>query len=290
MKTLQDKRVVVTGAASGIGRALAMQMAQAGARLYLIDVDERGLAEVADELHAEGAIVVQDPCDLSDSYAITRCLQRLLRRWKYVDALVNNAGISYYGPTENMTAPQWDRLMAVNLLAPVQLTRELLPVLLSRPQAHILNIASVYGLVGIGRSTAYQVSKFGLVGLSESLRAEYGRQGLGVTTVCPGFVKTNLFRSSASGHLNRETPEPPAWLATSPERVAARAINGMLRDRRLVVVTAHACLLYFMKRFAPGLIDWVQRLGRSRRMHRKRKEAAPVIKPFDPQFESSRAA
>jgi len=157
----------------------------------------------------------------------------------------------------------------VNLHAPIQLTQQLLPALLARPEAHVLNMASITGLVAGGRFCAYHVSKFGLVGFSEAIRAEFGRQGLGVTALCPGPVRTNLYRATPSGHKHRATPTPPAWICTTPERVAARAIRAIRRDQRLVLVSPLAYTLYYFKRFAPGLLDAVQRIGRRRKMKQK---------------------
>ena len=167
------------------------------------------------------------------------------------------------------------------MLAPIQFVRELLPVLRTSPESHIVNIASIYGLVAFGRFTAYNVSKFGLVGLSESLRAEYGRQGIGVSTICPGFVSTNLFASALSGYPDGRKPEPPRLLCTSPECVANKVIRAIYRDRRLTLITPMAHFLYHVSRFAPGLIDFVNRLGRRRRIAknaaRRARETAPPI-------------
>jgi short-subunit dehydrogenase len=186
-----------------------------------------------------------------------------------VDILINNAGVAYYGPTHHMTPQQWQWVLAVNLHAPIQFTHELLPVLLDRDEAHILNLASIAGLVAGGRFCAYHVTKFGLVGFSEALRAEYGRQGLGVTALCPGPVQTNLYRSAACGHKSKQTPTPPSWICTTPERVAEKAIRAIRRDRGLVLVSPLAYLLYYAKRLVPGLLDRLQNIGRRRKMREK---------------------
>src|SRR5262249_1572310 len=144
----------------------------------------------------------------------------LLRAWGGLDILINNAGISYHGDTETMSDEQWDRVLAVNLHSPLQMTRRLLPALLSSGDAHIVNVCSVLGLVAIPRFTAYQTSKYALVGLSESLRAEYASRGLGVTALCPGFVQTNIFRSSVNGTGGRPMRAPPRIFVASPEQVA----------------------------------------------------------------------
>lgn len=269
MRQLHGKRALVTGAAAGIGRAIALALADEGCNLYLLDIDESRLCETAAAAREMGVEAVAARCDVASAADVTAANQAMLARWGMLDILVNNAGVAFYGPTESMTAAQWDWLLRINLLAPVQFVSELLPVLKARPEAHIVNMASIWGLVGMGRFTAYNVSKFGMVGLSLSLRAEYGRQGLGVSAICPGFVRTNLFRDAPCGHAGRTTPQPPHLLSTTPERVAARVVRAIHRDERLVLVTPMAHVLYHLHRFTPGVIDVLQRLGRRRRMAKK---------------------
>jgi short-subunit dehydrogenase len=158
-----------------------------------------------------------------------------------------------------MTVAQWDWVLAVNLLAPIQLTRELLPTLLARQEAHIVNVCSVLGLVAIPRFTAYQTSKFGLVGFSESLRAEYTCRGLGVTALCPGFVRTNMFQARSDGRHGKLMRPAPAWMYTSPERVAARVIKAIRRNQGLVPVTPLARFLWLVKRLTPRLWAFASR-------------------------------
>ncbi|MFV2070791.1 MAG: SDR family NAD(P)-dependent oxidoreductase, partial [Pirellulales bacterium] len=216
MRTIRGKQALVTGAASGLGRAIALQLAQEGADLFLVDIDRRGLDDVVDAVRHLGVSALGRTCDLTSPEQITASTDAVLAEWGGVDILVNNAGVAYYGPTLNMTPQQWDWLLAINLRAPIQLTLELLPTLLDRPEAHVVNMASITGLVAGGRFCAYHVSKFGLVGFSEAIRAEFGRQGLGVSTICPGPVLTNLYRAAPSGHADRSTPHPPAWICTTP--------------------------------------------------------------------------
>jgi NAD(P)-dependent dehydrogenase (short-subunit alcohol dehydrogenase family) len=266
MRNLRKKKALVTGAASGIGRAIAMRLAREGCDLFLLDIDLPGLAQTAAaarQLDVDAAAV---GCDLCRRDQITAANAAMLDRWGCLDILVNNAGVAYYGPTENMTAQQWDWLLAVNLLAPIQFVRELLPVLRSHPESHIVNVASILGLVANGRLAAYSTSKFAMVGLSASLRAEYGRQGVGVSTICPGFVDTNLFRAAPCGHPGRQTPVPPRFVTTTPDRVADRVVRAIQHNRRLVLITPLAHALYYANRFAPGLLDWLQRFKRHRRV------------------------
>lgn len=264
MKLLKGKRCLLTGAASGIGRALALDLAREGVHLYLLDVDVAGLQLVVDECRTHGVVAVGRQCDLSQPTQISAAIADLLARWQYIDLLVNNAGVAYYGPTEKMTGPQWEWLMAINLLAPIRITRELLPTLLARGQAHILNMCSIAGIVAGGRFSAYHTSKFGLVGFTESLRAEYNRRGIGVTGICPGAVNSNLYNSAISGR-NQPVPNPPRWISASPALVARRAVRAIKKNKRMVLITPLARLLYWSKRISPGLLDAVNHMSRKKR-------------------------
>lgn len=209
MRSIRDKNALVTGAAAGIGRAIALRLAREGAHLYLLDVNEPGLAKVVSTAKHAGVNALGRYCDVSQPSNITAGVADALARWDKIDILVNNAGITYYGDTEKMSANDADRLLAINLLAPIQFTRELLPTLLAQPEAHVLNVASFFGLIGTRKLALYTASKFGLVGFSESLRAEYGRRGLGVTSLCPGFVDTELFDTASRGTDRQESKRPP---------------------------------------------------------------------------------
>jgi NAD(P)-dependent dehydrogenase (short-subunit alcohol dehydrogenase family) len=267
MKTIRGKRALVTGAASGIGRAISLALAREGADLYLLDVDDENLARVVAEAGQYGTRVVGGHCDLARPDSIKAAVRALLQGWGHLDILVNNAGVSYHGKTELMSVGQWDWVLGVNLLAPIQLTRELLPTLLAREEAHIVNVCSVLGLVAIPRFTAYQTTKFGLVGFSESLRAEYTCRGLGVTALCPGFVRTNIFQAMVDGRKGKSMRPAPAWMYTSPERVAARVIKAIHRNQGLVPVTRLARFLWLVKRLTPGLWDFVSR-ARNKKIRR----------------------
>jgi short-subunit dehydrogenase len=274
MQQFLGRRALVTGAASGIGRALAQELARHGCDLLLVDVNPDGLQRVAVELVDDNIEVQTCCCDLSDAVEVARCAEAALGNAQVVDLLVNNAGIAFYGPTECMTPGQWQTLMQVNLMAPIQLTGALLPHLLTRPDAHIVNMCSISGLVAGGRFAAYHTSKFGLIGYTEAIRAEYGRRGLGVTAICPGPVTTALYKSAVSGRADREVPVPPRWLCTTPERVASTTLKAIRRNKRQVLLTPMAHGLFQLKRFAPGLIDFVNQFSRKKKQRRVQREAA----------------
>lgn len=254
MQFIRGRKALVTGAASGIGRALALALAREGADLFLVDRDEARLHATAREAQVMGVRVLTRVCDLAHPVEISACVDAILSSWGTLNILINNAGVAYTGATHDMTAAQWDRLIAVNLLAPIQFVRELLPTLCAEDEAHILNVSSVFGLVPLREGAAYQTSQFALVGLSAALRAEYGPD-IGVTALCPGLVDTRLLATFTTGGSERRH-RILEWLRASPEQVAEVAIQAIRRNRSLVVVT------WFMARFAPRLLELITRSRR----------------------------
>jgi short-subunit dehydrogenase len=278
MRVIRGKKALITGAASGIGRAIAHALATEGADVFLVDINEDGLADVAREIGRHGTKVVTATCDLSDPAQIEALAANLRRRWNGLNILVNNAGITYYGNTHLMTGAQWNRLMAVNLLAPIRLTHELLPLLLTAAEAHILNVCSMFGLATWRKTAAYQTSKFGLVGFSAALRAEYCGDTFGVTALCPGFVRSSLLQAGETDRTDRELAVP-AWICASAEQTAAKAIHAIKRNQAVALVTPAAHFYWRLARFFPGLVDWLTREGWRRRGRPKisrDREAAPV--------------
>jgi short-subunit dehydrogenase len=275
MRKLRNKTALVTGAASGIGRALALKLASEGVHLYLLDIDQAGLVDTVAAAQRAGVEVVGRYCDVSDPAQIAASVDHIVDRWGGVDLLVNSAGITYYGQTEQMSAEHCERLLAINLHAPMHFVRELLPSLLAREEAHVLNVASFFGLIGTRRLSAYTASKFGLVGFSESLRAEYGRAGLGVTALCPGFVDTNLFATAPLGSDRQQQKKPPQWMLTTPEKVADQALRAITGNRAQVITQSYAKLACLAKRLVPGVLDWAHHLSR------KRPSAQPTAQPAE---------
>jgi short-subunit dehydrogenase len=276
MRIIRGKKAMVTGAASGIGRAIVLELAREGADLFLLDIKKDELAAVADEARGHGVEVATAICDLSDPAQIGAAVDGVRRTWQGLNILVNNAGITYYGQTHLMPPEQWNRIMAVNLLAPIRLVHELLPMLLSADDAHILNVCSMFGLVTWRKTAAYQTSKFGLVGFSAALRAEYCSENFGVTALCPGFVRSSLLEECATDKADKEVAVP-AWICASAEQTAVKAIRAIRRNQGLVLVTPAAHLYWRLARFSPALVDWLMREG----WRRRGKFTAPSSRPPD---------
>jgi short-subunit dehydrogenase len=261
MKSIRGKKALVTGAGSGIGRAIALALAQEGADVCLLGRDRAKLDTVAAAVNAHGVDAVISVCDLSQPAQITAAVNDLLARWRQLDILVNNAGLAYYGPMQSMTAAQWTQIVAVDLLAPIQLVRELLPALQAREEAHVVNVSSIFGLAQARKLAAYQTSKFGLVGFSTALAAESGSRKFGVTTLCPGFVRTQMLEKYAGGQASRDRRRVASWASTSVEQVAAAAIRAIYANKAIVVMPWSAKLLWWATRIAPNGMAWLMRKG-----------------------------
>ena len=265
MKSLKNKRALVTGAASGIGRSIAIALAEAGTSLLLVDRDTAGLDRLAAELRAATPVNVECvTCDLADLSQVDELAAHGNRSTNRIDILVNNAGVSYYGPLCHMSIEQRETLLSVNFLAPIRLTHRLLPGMLQSGDCHVLNVGSMYSLFPTARGATYHATKYGLVGFTDALRAEYSRFGLGATTLCPGFVDTPLYDNilhPPGGKVKR----PPAWSSTTPDKVAQAALIGIRRNRRIETVTFLAWLGYHATRMFPRTTDLVVSLGRRKR-------------------------
>jgi short-subunit dehydrogenase len=260
MKSIRDKKAMVTGAASGIGRAIALELAKEGAALFLLDIDAAKLDATTQEARSYGAEVVTTVCDLSDSAQINEAVSYFRTVWGRLDILVNNAGVAYYGGTHLMTEEQWRRIVSINLMAPMQLIHTLLPTLLLAGDAHILNVCSIFGLAPWRKTTTYQATKYGLVGLTAALRAEYFHAKLGATALCPGFVQTSLLQEATTAHPAWRKSLVP-WFCTTPEHVARKAVRAIQRNQGTVVVTPFAHIYWRLARLFPSLADWLVRQG-----------------------------
>lgn len=269
---------MVTGAASGIGRAIALELAAQGTRLWLLDIDESELALTADQARSKGVEVLTTICDLANPTAISATVQRIRSDWGRLDLLINNAAVALYSSTAAMSAEAWHRIFAVNLHAPAQLIHETLPLLLSRtaehPQAHILNMGSFLGLIPYRRAAAYQSTKYAIIGLSQTLRAELADTDVGVSVICPGFVRdTRLFTSLDRTEAKYQQKKPPRWITCTPQRVAQRAVRAIRGNHGLVVTTPLARLVWWWSRLTPWMIDWIYQLnGWVKKRRRRRRE------------------
>lgn len=256
MKSLDGQVVLITGAGGGFGREMIRQFAAHGSRLILADVhaDPVGAAVGwARERAAavEHAILGTIAADLSlpeGSAAVFEQAQRIAP----IDMLVNNAGIGMSGSIEAIPAARWEMLMQINLLAPMRLTAAFLPQMLARRSGHIVNVASVAGLVGVPGLSAYCAAKFGLRGFSEALHADVHRHGLDVTAIYPFFARTPILESERFGPAAPQ--QVPDRLLYDPAFVVEQLIDGIRRRKLHVYPGAIPRQIDLLRRLAPWLL------------------------------------
>jgi short-subunit dehydrogenase len=255
--------VALTGAASGIGRALALQLAARGCDLALADVDEAGLQSIGDELaRAHGRQVLTRRVDVADGSQVEAFARDATGRFPRLCIVINNAGVALQGQFEELELAQIQWLMGINFWGVVHGTHAFLPHLQRQGCAHIVNISSIFGIIGPPGNCAYAASKFAVRGFSESVRHELTMNGSPVrlSVVHPGGVKTNIARNSRPGaHLRTlggraEALERFEQMArTTPTAAALRIIRGIERNEPRILIGGDA-----------RLMDWIQRLRPAR--------------------------
>jgi 3-oxoacyl-[acyl-carrier protein] reductase len=192
MKHLTDKVAIVTGAGRGIGRAIALALSHAGARLALAARSEPELGAVAEEIRSRDGDALVLPTDVTRDEDMERLVERTLKEWGSIDILVNNAGWGKTVPVVNSKNEEIDKTLQINLRAPMILTRLVLPAMLEKKSGAIINIGSISGKSGSANTAAYSASKFGVIGFTQSLFEEVREHGIKVSVILPGFVDTPL--------------------------------------------------------------------------------------------------
>lgn len=245
---------IITGAASGLGQALAFDLAAAGWRICLADLDTDRLATVQAEVERRGGIGIPTLLDVRDPAAWRAVHDRLRTDWPTLDLLVNSAGVGATGEVGQLPESQWQRVLDTNLLGTALGCETFLPWLREHStRSHLVNVASIAGILALPSMAAYSASKAGVIALSDAIAAECGRRRPGVTVVCPGFFRSGLldtwhFSADLESREARRRMNASRWTS---ERVAARVIHAIDRDRRYVVVGRTARSLWRLKRLAP---------------------------------------
>ncbi len=257
MKDLRDKWVLITGAAGGIGRALTLEFTSKGSNVIMADIDEEGMESVAAEVRAGGGKAIAITADVTRPEDLDTLTGRAIDKAGRVDILVNNAGVAMVSEVKDTTWDEWEKILAVNLLGPIQLTSRLLPHMISNGRGHIVNIASMAGLMGIPGLTSYSVTKFGMVGFSEALRAELHSYGIDVTAVCPGVVNTPIIHTSPIKGFDEEMRNPPSVIMISPEKAAREIVRGVRRNKAKVIPSTPPKIIYALKKILPGPVEFI---------------------------------
>jgi NAD(P)-dependent dehydrogenase (short-subunit alcohol dehydrogenase family) len=256
MRDLRAKKCFITGAASGIGRATAIAAAREGAELFLTDIQAEALDRAADEIRASGGSVsVVRAADVSDYDAVVALAAEIHRHHGSMDVVMNVAGISTWGSVERLTHEHWRRQVDVNLMGPIHVIECFVPPMIGAGRGgHLVNVSSAAGLFGLPWHAAYSAAKFGLRGISEVLRFDLRRHGIGVSLVCPGAVRTGLVETVQMVGVNREDPRIRKFRgrfekrAKSSEEVAETILRAVKKGRYMVYTSNDIRFGHFVQR------------------------------------------
>lgn len=253
-RDVRGRRLLITGASSGIGRALAEQAAAAGARVALAARSEDKLHQLADTLTARGAEVFAVTADVTVEADRARLLDSVATRFGGLDVLVNNAGVASWGHFAGSSEAILRQIMEVNFFAPTELIRLAVPVLTRGQQPAIVNVSSMCGRRGMPAWPEYSASKFALCGLTEALRGELVRYDIDVLLIVPGLTRSDLrehmLRNEGRMRIDFSKGLPP-------EDVARRILAALRNNWRETVVGSDARWMLRMNRFFPRLLDWL---------------------------------
>ena len=269
---MTDRRVaIVTGGASGLGRALCVELAREGILIVVADLNETSARETVSELTSSGGQAEAVWLDVTSQLDVDRVVEEIAARHGRIDYMFNNAGFAIAGDSIEMTSDQWRSILAVNVEGCIWGTMAAYRVMAKQRFGHIINTASITGLSPMPLSTPYAMTKYAVVGLTRSMRYEAAWYGVKMSVACPGFITTKLFDSGVGlGNIPfRETTAFGVRLAISPERAAKLMLRGVRKNQDVIVFPFHARMIAMMQRVA----RWVGKLVGHRVVadfHRKR--------------------
>ncbi|WP_316160744.1 SDR family oxidoreductase [Bradyrhizobium sp. SZCCHNRI20481] len=261
MTIIRGASAAVTGAASGIGRALAQELAARGCDLALADRDEAGLASLAAELAASGRKVTTHRLDVSDVAAVTQFAEDATRAHPDLNIVVNNAGVALFGSFAEIDQAEMEWLFNINFWGVVHGTRAFLPHLSRQREAHVVNLSSIFGIIAPPGQSAYAAAKFAVRGFSESLRHELtaADSPVRLSVVHPGGIATAIARNARAGHGMTDNARRVQAIErferlarTSPRDAALRIIEGIERNEPRILIGGDARFMDLLQRFMPG--------------------------------------
>ena len=259
------KKAAISGAGDGIGRALALRLNAAGCDVWLCDLNEAKLSETAGLLDHDRAKIITRIVDCGNRDELFAWADAVAADAPAIDALFNNAGVGYGARFEDSTEDNFKWLIDINFWGVVHATRAFLPLLNQSERAHLVNISSIFGMVGIPTQSAYNAAKFAVRGFSEALQAEYMDSKLFVSSVHPGGIQTNIARSARTdgeGNLvmadaDERDQQFRRLAKTTPERAADIILRGTARGKRRIMVGWDAWLILQLTKILPTRYHWI---------------------------------
>ncbi len=257
----QGKVAIVTGGSSGMGRALCEEMGRRGVVVVVSDIDLEGANRVADGVVAGGGRASAVRLDVADESAVRALVEETAAEHGRLDFVFNNAGISIQGEARDMTAEHWRRITDINLMGVLYGTTAAYEVMVKQGFGHIVNTASIAGLLGMALTAAYAMTKHGVVGLSTSLRAEGAGLGVKVSVVCPGPVKTNIFKAATMVRADNDAfyGRMPDRLMVDTDEAACLILREVVRNRAIIVFPFYSRFFWWVNRLHPALyapLNW----------------------------------
>jgi NAD(P)-dependent dehydrogenase (short-subunit alcohol dehydrogenase family) len=275
MKSVRGRVAAITGAGSGIGRALADALVRQGAHLALCDIDDTALAETVAQCEGFGVKITSEHVDVADRSAVYNWADRVIADHGRVNLIINNAGVALGASVESMSYEDFEWLMNINFWGVVYGTKAFLPHLKLSGEGHIVNLSSVFGLISVPSQSAYNAAKFAVRGFTDTLRMELTIEGadVSVTTVHPGGIKTNIARHArldASVRAIAGDPENAVRdferaFITSPEKAARQILTAVRRDRRRALIGPDAKAIDLVSRLPAALYQSVLTRGATSR-------------------------
>jgi NAD(P)-dependent dehydrogenase (short-subunit alcohol dehydrogenase family) len=258
MSFLSGGVAMITGAGSGIGRALAQQLAEAGSALALADVDEAGLMQTFQSIGSKNALVSTHVMDVADQAGVSAFAEDVRRQHGRVTLLINNAGVSLHGNFDEISLDDFHWLMNINFWGTVHGVQYFLPMLKREKRAHIVNLSSVFGLIAPAGQTPYAASKFAVRGFTEALRHELEGTNVRVSCVHPGGIRTPIARHSrlgagaSTGRGEQNIARFERLAQTTPETAAARILRGVERGEPRILIGRDANQIDILQRLRPA--------------------------------------
>jgi len=251
-------RVLITGGASGLGRAMALRFARSGRRVAIADVNEERMSQAAQAVEEAGGEALTIQCDITSDEDARVASETIRDAWGGLDVLVNNAGVASAGTVVDTTLDDWRWMIDINLLGAVRMCQTFVPMMKEQRAGHVINVASVAGIAQAPGMASYSVAKAGIIALSEILSNELKGFDIGVTVVCPSFFATNLlesFRGPETGARDKAT----RWMQRSSltaDDIAESAVSAMEKGELFAFGHFEAGLTYHFKRLLPGVFRW----------------------------------
>lgn len=253
-EVFNNKVAVITGAASGLGQGFATVMAANGATVVAADINFEGVEKTVERITAAGGKATAKQIDTRDSAAVERLVDEAVAEHGRIDYMFNNAGIAVQGPMQEIPFEHWDEIVDINLKGVIYGTSAAYKHMYKQKSGHIVNTASLAGLVPSPLLSPYSATKFGVVGLSDSLRVESQGSGVKVTALCPGFIESGIYESARfSGGLNAEIGRKQIPFMVPLEKGVDTLLKGVVKGKRVVTLPLYGYIFWFGYRATPVL-------------------------------------